>query len=66
MMRLLSISAAVAVLGASLSLPARAEERDRERGRMHESCSMITKCHRDDGRRVCRQERVCKMVRDRR
>jgi len=60
----------MSMIGAMLALGlgtgfAQADDRDRDgdRRRVREVCSFVTKCHRDDGRRICHREKVCKLVR---
>jgi hypothetical protein len=60
----------MSMIGAMLMLGlgsgfAQADDRDRDgdRRRVREVCSFVTKCHRDDGRRICHREKVCKLVR---
>jgi hypothetical protein len=66
MTKFITLSMLAAILAASVSVStASAEDRDRDR-RMHEVCTTVTKCHREDGRRMCHKEQECKMVRDRR
>lgn len=64
MTRFVSASILGAFLAAGLTAGgAQAEERDRDRGRVREVCTWVTKCHREDGRRQCHREKECKMVR---
>lgn len=68
MTRFITLSMLAAMLGASIPAGfALAEDHDHGRDRdhrMHEVCTTVTKCHREDGRRMCHQERECKMVSD--
>ena len=69
MIKIVPVSVLAAILAVGLSTGfAQAEERDRDRdrSRVRQVCTYETRCHREDGRRQCHREKVCKMVRDNR